>query len=224
MRRSALVVGAVAAAVVGAGALAWHLSEPWRERRAFVNKCLMNGYTLQTCSCTYEAYKDLKPPYAALVRSSVHDSRLEFTRHASTLFGRKLAHAGLGIDPAELDSVITKLGEDASIGKVLGAVGSFLERHKYKIAGHAVGAGALMAVYRTGRIGYEVGQVTYAFEKHCGAIFATIRTMPGRVLGAAKDASDGTWKLVKDAADSAWTAARDAADWTFSKAKSVIGR
>lgn len=179
MRRNILFI-VTSVCVVLSGLAAWHFSGPARERYAFVRRCVANSYPHQECSCTYDAYKEVRSPYAEFLKSSVHDSRSDFAKHASILFGRKLAHAGTGIDPAEFTNAIRQLGEDASVRKVLGVVGDFLSRHKFKIAGHLVGTGALVATYRIGRVGFEVIQVKHTLDRHCGGLTATIQNAPQR--------------------------------------------
>lgn len=198
MRRGIIVLITIAVVCAG-GVAAWHFSKPARERHAFVRQCVTNKYTQQECSCTYDAYRELEPPYSVFVKSSVHDTRTEFAKNAGILVSHKLAYAGIGIDLAEINSAITKLGEDASVGKVLGVIGRFLARHKYKIAGHVIGGGVVLATYRTGRVGFEVVQVKHTLDKHCGGFTTTVTTLPGSAWVTIKDAAGWTWQKVKSA-------------------------
>src|SRR5688572_9009064 len=100
MRRGMIVrrgmIGLGVLVIIGVGGVAaWHFTKPARERHAFVSKCMANTYTQQECSCTYDAYRSLAPPYAVLVKSSVHDTRGDFAINAGKFFGGRLTYAGL---------------------------------------------------------------------------------------------------------------------------------
>jgi hypothetical protein len=214
MRRGAIILTAVSATVtcIGASALAWHLSEPWRERRAFINKCLANKFTEATCACTYSAHKELRPSYAVLVKSIVHDDMTTFATNTSVMFGRTTLRVGTGIDPSEISSALRVVEGNKTVGSVLRETGKFLERHKYKAIGTAIGgvsAAKVMAIYRAGRAGIEVSAAAYTVEKHCGIVAAAIPS---------------TWEVVKGAAGKTWDATKGAADATLEGGKSVAGK
>lgn len=240
MRRGAVILTTVitTVAVIGAGAMAWHLSEPWRERRTFMNKCLANKFTEPTCACTYSAHKELSPTYAALVKSIVHDDMTTFATRASVIFGRNTVLVGTGVDPAEITSMLSAV-EDKTVSRILRETGKFLVRHKYKAIGAALGGAKAMAVYRAGRVGVEVGQAAVVVERHCGIVtgaipstWALVEGAAGRALNAAQDAADATWRGTKTVAgkawdgtkyvaDKTWDGTKGAASWTWEKAQAA---
>lgn len=233
MRRGTIILTTIVGtvAVIGAGALAWHLSEPWRERRDFVNKCLANKFGAPTCACTYSAHKELRPSYAALVKSIVHDDMTTFATNATILVGRKSLHAGTGIDPADITNMLRKTAEDRTVGKVLRETGKFLVRHKYKAVGAAIGGATAMAVYRAAWVGIEVGEAAITVERHCRFVTASIPSTWETVKGAAgktwdvtKDGTDATWQGTKTVAGKTWDGTKYVADKTWDGTKYVADK
>ena len=228
MRKSLLILTTVAvvATVIAAGAVAWYLSEPWRERRAFVGKCLANGFTEPTCACTFTAHKELPASYATLVKSIVHDDMTTFAINTSVVFGRKAATIGTGIDPGEIANAVRAV-ENKTVGAVLRQARKLLVRHKYQAVGAVLGGSKAMAIYRAGRVSVEIGQAVAAVEKHCGILAASIPTSWDRVKGAAGD----VWETTKGAADVALQSAKevagkavDATNAALEGTKEVTGR
>jgi hypothetical protein len=187
-----------------AGALAYpYLVQWWKpdQKSEFVNACKRNGHKLEDCACTYNAYVRLRSPYSELVKSSVHNTPSDHWQLVASVVVRKLAEAGIGVDPKEVIAEMRVSNPELSVVRAgLVTLHKLLDRYKYKVLGRLSGFGTVALMWwSTAQVSWEAVSAKYTVDSHCGGMLVTAVNLPGRMWENTSGAAGWTWDVVKSA-------------------------